>query len=428
MITRPTWRGGRRRALLALPVVALVAAGAWVGIARWRAAPPPTYTTTEAARGDVVQAVTASGTLSPVVQVQVGSQVSGRIAELLVDYNDRVTRGQVIARIDPQSFASDVAQAKARLTSARADLDKARAVAANAKTQHDRLAGLLATGAVARADVDAALADWRSADAQVVAARASINEASSAVGKADTSLGYTTIRSPIDGVVISRSVDLGQTVAASLSAPTLFVIAGDLREMELHTAVAESDVGQLTAGMKVEFTVDAFPAKTFKGTVKQVRYEATTVSNVVTYDAVVAVRNDDLDLRPGMTANARFVIDERHDVLAVPTRALRYRPPGAQAWTKQRAEQRAARGAGDGARRPRGAGTAVWVLRNGAPVRVPVETGLSDGTKIEITSGGLSASDLVITADSTSASSTPAPTQQRGGGGGRQGGGPPRIF
>src|SRR5688500_2412564 len=274
------------RTLMTVAVLAGVAVGTWVGVSYWRQAAPTTYTTSETRRGDVVSAATASGTLAPVVQVDVGSQVSGRVTELLVDYNDTVAAGQVIARIDPQQFESAVAQAKARLGSARADLTRTQAVVANAKAQHARVAGLIKDGAVAQAEVDAALADWKSAESQVVSARAGITEAQAALDQARTNLAYTTITSPIDGIVIARSVDVGQTVAASLSAPVLFVIAGDLRQMEVHTSVAESDVGQLVEGMKVEFSVDAFPEKTFTGTVKQVRFEATSVSNVVTYDAV----------------------------------------------------------------------------------------------------------------------------------------------
>ena len=407
-----------RRALIAVPVCAALAVAAGYAIDRWREPAPTTYTTTEIGRGEVVQAITASGTLSPVVQIQVGSQVSGRVAALFADYNDQVTKGQVIARIEPDLFESAVAQAKARLTSAEADLQRARAVAANAKAQHARVAGLLEHGAVAAAEVDAADAERRSADANVTAARARVTEAKGAVEQAQANLAYTTIRSPIDGIVIARSVDVGQTVAASLSAPTLFVIAGDLREMEVHTTVAESDVGQLSPGMKVEFSVDAFPEKTFTGAVKQVRFEATNVSNVVTYDAVVSVRNDALELRPGMTANATFVIEAREHVLVAPSKALRYRPANAARPARPEGATRAAQARGEGRRR----GAAVWVLRDGAPVRVAVETGLSDGTTIEITGGELREGDLVITADSAQAAgATPAPATNR-----RRGS--PRVF
>jgi HlyD family secretion protein len=436
---------GLRRALVALASVSVVGAAAWYGVTRWTAEDPPTYATTEVRRGDVVQAVTASGTLSPVVQVDVGSQVSGRVKELFADYNDEVEKGQVIARIDPQVFESEVAQAQARLASARADLSRLEAMAANARAQYDRVAGLVASGAVARADVETAAADRNSAVAQVTGARAKITEAQGAVEQARLNLAYTTITAPIDGVVISRSVDVGQTVAASLSAPVLFVIAGDLRQMEVHTTVAESDVGQLKTGMNVEFTVDAFPDKTFSGAVKQVRFEAQTVSNVVTYDAVVAVENASLELRPGMTANATFVIAKSSDVLVAPSKALRFRPASAPVPVRAAAkpvETAAAPEAKPDAtaaaptdpaaptlRRGGRGGSAVWVLRAGQPVRVAVETGLSDGTSVEIKSGELKEGDLVITgSDAAAAAAPPAAGGQRGNRSGGTRGGPPRVF
>jgi HlyD family secretion protein len=402
-----------RRAAVLLASVAAIAGAGWFAYDHFTEEPAPTYTTTAAAKGDVIQSVTASGTLSPVVQVEVGSQISGRVSALLADYNDEVKKGQVIARIDPQVIESEVSQAQARLRSARADLVRLQAMAANSKAQYDRLAGLVASGAIARADVEAALADSRAADAQVLAARAKVTEAEGAVVQTRANLAYTTITAPIDGIVISRSVDVGQTVAASLSAPVLFVIAGDLRQMEVHTTVAESDVGQLTQGMPVRFTVDAFPDKTFTGKVKQVRFEAQTVSNVVTYDAVVGVENAELELRPGMTANATFVIAERKDVLTVPSKALRFRPAGAAA---PQVAKRPAGAKPDGARARRG--SAVWVLRNSVPTRVAVETGLTDGTSVEVTGGELREGDLVITASGDGSGAAPAApaTQQRGGG------------
>ena len=427
-ITPAVRRPRLRRALIGAVALAGLAAGGWLAYGHLTEEAPVTFTTSEASRGDVVTAVTASGTLSPVIQVDVGSQVSGRLAEVLVDYNDHVEAGQVIARLDPEVFESAVSQAQARLGSAKAELTRARAVARNATAQHTRTVGLVEVGVVAAADVDTALADARSAESQVIAAKAKVTEAEAALEQARTSLAQATITSPIDGIVISRSVDPGQTVAASLSAPILFVIAGDLRDMEVHTSVAESDVGQLRPGMAVEFSVDAFPEKTFTGTVKQVRYEAQNVSNVISYDAVVSVRNEELLLRPGMTANATFVIAERAGVLTVPSKALRYQLPRALRPRREGGDddkvpastERGRRG-GRGTR-----GDAVWVLRDGAPLRVRVETGLSDGTVTEITGGELAEGDLVITADST-VKAAPASGQNQGGGrGGRGGRGGPR--
>lgn len=405
------------RRVLPLAVLVAAALGGWLIWRQLRDGPAPTtYTTVEVTQGDVTQSVTASGTLSPVVTVEVGSQTSGRIKELLVDYNDRVTKGQVIARLDPQLNEGAVAQARARLASARADLTRAEATLTNARQSYTRAVALEQGGTASRADVEAALAARRTAEASVTAAKAGITEARASVENAEANLAYTTITSPIDGVVISRSVDVGQTVAASLQAPVLFVIAEDLRKMEVHTSVAESDVGQLAAGMKVEFTVDAYPQDTFTGVVRQVRYEATTVSNVVTYDAVVEVANDALKLRPGMTANVTFVIAEARDVRTVPSKALRYRPASAR---RPATKTRNGGGGAGGDAPARRRAEAVWVLRDGAPARVEVTTGLSDGTTTAITGGELHAGDVVITGDSTQ-----APSGNGGGAANRRTGGP----
>lgn len=413
---RRPWR--KRVIGLALLVGACIAA--WQIAARWqRPDTAPAYTLAEVARGDIRSQVTASGTLDPLVQVDVGSQVSGRIKELHADFNDQVTKGQLLAVIDPEIFASDVTQARARQMAARAALTRAEAQAADARAQHQRVATLDQSGTVARAEVDTAATSVRVADAAVVSARADVTLAHAALEQAQTNLTYTKITSPIDGVVVSRDVDVGQTVAASLSAPTLFVIAGDLRQMEVHTNVAESDVGQVTPGQRVEFTVDAYPDQTFGGTVRQVRYAAQTVSNVVTYDAVVAVENQDLKLRPGMTANVSFVVDERRDVLTVPSAALRYRPANANASADAPHKR------------------TIWALRAGQPVAVPVRTGLSDGSATEIVEGELRPGDSIILGDgSAPAAATDPSGQTRPGGNGRNGGNrrnggprqPPRIL
>ncbi|HLU68600.1 MAG TPA: efflux RND transporter periplasmic adaptor subunit [Kofleriaceae bacterium] len=285
------------------------------------------YATAPVTRGRIASQVTATGTLSPLVTVQVGSQVSGRIQELHADFNSEVKKGQVIAKIDPQIFQAEVARARANLTAASASVARAQAEARDAKQTWERTSSLASRGIVASAEADSARASYDAASAQVSAARAALSQARAAVEQAETNLAYTTIVSPIDGVVISRDVVVGQTVAASLQAPTLFTIAEDLAKMEVHTSVAESDVGSLAPGMPVEFTVDAYPSERFRGTVKQVRYSPTTVSNVVTYDAVVAVDNPELKLRPGMTADVTFLTEEREDALSVPNAALRFRPP-----------------------------------------------------------------------------------------------------
>jgi HlyD family secretion protein len=429
-----------RKRVIVLALLAGAGIAAWQIAVRWeREDTAPAYTLAEVTRGDIRSQVTASGTLNPLVQVQVGSQVSGRVKELHADFNDPVKKGQLIALIDPELFESDVTQARARQTAARAALARAEAQAADARAQHQRFAALDRSGTVARAEVETAATNVRVADAAVISARAEVTLARAAVEQAEANLTYTKITSPIDGVVVSRNVDVGQTVAASLSAPTLFVIAGDLRQMEVHTNVAESDVGQITPGQKVEFTVDAYPARTFAGAVRQVRYAAQTVSNVVTYDAVVAVENPDLELRPGMTANVSFIVAERRDVLTVPTAALRYRPASASANPDGPRERPAGEAAhANGSRGPAGEAAhgdgprrrTVWALRNGQPVAVRVRTGLSDGSITEIVEGELSPGESIIVGDgSTPAAADPAGQARPGGnrqGGGRRG--PPRIL
>jgi HlyD family secretion protein len=369
------------------------------------------YQTVVAERTSLSSQVTASGTLSPLVTVQVGSQVSGRILELKADFNSRVEKGQVVAKIDPQLFQTEVAKARANHNSARAQVTRAEAELAQAHRNHDRTTSLAQQQLVAKADVDASLAALETAKAQVSAARAMMSQAKAAVEQATTNLALTTIVSPISGIVISRNVDVGQTVAASLQAPTLFTIAEDLAKMEVHTSVAESDVGRLSAGMPVEFTVDAHPSDRFRATVKEVRYSPQTVQNVVTYDAVVAVDNADLKLRPGMTADVTFLIERRDSAIAVPNAALRFRPPqevldqiGWKPPAERRAEQRAPAAAGaeragggekseksersDKGRRERASRRLVWKLgKDGVPAPATIEIGISDGRMTEVVSG-----------------------------------------
>ena len=294
-----------------LLVVALIAGGVWW----WRdsqqadaAAEAPTYETEAIARGALTVKVSATGTVSPRVLVAVGSQVSGRIAELLVDFNDPVTKGQVMARIDRTLFENELQRAEANLAAARAGAKRAKAEQSFAQRQYARLAPLVERGVVAAVEADRARQDLKLSEVAIESADASVGIAKAAVALAKTNLELTTIVAPTDGIVISRDVDVGQTVAASLSAPQLFTVAQDLATMEVHTHVAESDVGRLREGQQVEFLVDAFTFRTFRGTVKSVRFAPQVVQNVVTYDAVVAVDNADLSLRPGMTADVSFIV------------------------------------------------------------------------------------------------------------------------
>jgi HlyD family secretion protein len=380
--------------LMAVATLSLAGAGAWY----WRSRGdgdglPSPFRTVTVDRGPIVARVTATGTLSAIVTVQVGSQVSGRIARLFVDFNAAVTKGQVIATIDPQLFEAAVEQARANLMAADGNLARARAQAADAARQAARAQQLATRQLVAAAERDTAEATAEAASAGVRAAEGTQAQARAALNQARINLAYTTIVSPTDGVVISRNVDVGQTVAASLQAPTLFVIAEDLRQMQVDTNVAEADVGRLQAGMPAVFTVDAYPSDRFRGTVRQIRNAPQTVQNVVTYDAVIDVANPALKLKPGMTANVTFVYADRAQALRVPNAALRFRPP---------ADTLPLAGAGAG--RPRGdaellapiARRELWVLRGGQPRRVAVETGVTDGRTTEVLSGELAVGDEVI--------------------------------
>ncbi len=379
------------RWLVAGVVAISAAAGMKVLSARKPAA--PRFVTVTVERGRLVARVTATGTLSALVTVQVGSQVSGRISALHVDYNSPVKKGQLIAEIDPELFKASVAQARANVVAAEGNLAKAKAQAVDAGRQLERSRALFGRQLVAQADLDTAQSNADGAQASVQAAEGSVAQARAALNQAQVNLDYTRIVSPTDGVVISRSVDVGQTVAASLQAPTLFVIAEDLAKMQVDTSVAEADVGRLDAGMAATFTVDAYPGQVFRGTVRQVRNAPQTVQNVVTYDVVLDAPNPRQLLKPGMTATARIVVAARQDVLRVPDQALRYNPGGVTARAKA-----AGRGAGQ-----------VWVLRNGAPVRVPVKTGLDDDNFTEVVAGTLKPGEQVIVAEQAGGGHSTAP-------------------
>ncbi len=451
-------RPSKRQVISIIAGLAVLAGGVW-GYRAYRARGEATieYQIATVARSDLAAQVTSSGTLSPLVTVEVGSQVSGRIQALHADFNSRVTKGQVIARIDPQLINSDVTRARANMTVARAAVTRAEAERNQARRNHERTSALASKALVAQADADTALATFQASEAQVSSARASVAQARAALEQAETNLAYTTIVSPIDGIVISRDVNVGQTVAASLQAPKLFTIAEDLAKMEVHTSVAESDVGRLSQGMDVEFTVDAHPSDRFRGTVKEVRYSPQTVQNVVTYDAVVAVDNADLKLCSGMTADVTFLIEKRDDALVVPNAALRFRPPpevltqigwkapeGAAGSQPAGNGERAARAGGprseilsgaadrggEGRRARGGADRAnrrlVWKMgANGLPEPAPVQIGISDGRQTEIVKG-LAEGDRIITGIA-GAQAAPAEQNQQGGGN-RGGGGRMRSF
>jgi HlyD family secretion protein len=367
------------------------------------------YQTATITRGPITQAVTATGTLNPVVNVQVGSQVSGNIAKLFVDFNSEVKAGQVVAQIDPALFQATVTQAEGDLANAQAALELARV---NAKRTQE----LFAKKTSSQADVDQAVATLHQSEANVKIKQGALD-------KANADLEHCTITSPIDGVVISRSVDVGQTVAASLQAPVIFAIANDLTKMQIDTNVAEADVGVVKIDQNVDFTVDAFPMETFHGKVVQVRNAPITVQNVVTYDTVIGVSNPELKLKPGMTANVSIIVAHKDDVLQIKNAALRYRPPDATpVETRKTVTSRAGRPAtGRGGGVQQGAQRTVYVLPSGVSRPEPrqIKTGISDGIVTEVVEG-LKEGDRVVTAELASPTAAPSPPANPFGGGPRR--------
>src|SRR5213596_993395 len=352
------------------------------------------YQTATVTRGAITQAVTATGTLNPVVNVQVGSQVSGNIAKLFVDFNSQVKAGQVVAQIDPALFQATVTQAEGDLASTQAALELARV---NAK----RTQQLFARKTSSQADLDQAMANLHQAEVNVKIKQGALDKA-----KAD--LDHCTITSPIDGIVISRNVDVGQTVAASLQAPVIFQIANDLTKMQIDANVAEADVGVLEVGQDVDFTVDAFPMRTFRGKVVQVRNAPITVQNVVTYDTVIGMSNADLKLKPGMTANVSIIVAQKDNVLQIKNAALRYRPAEATSGEVRERSPAPAGGRGGAGREQRTSERTVYVLSSVRPQPVQIKTGISDGVVTEVIEG-LKEGDRVITAE-LAAKSQPAST------------------
>jgi HlyD family secretion protein len=319
----------RRRLVIAGVAVLLVAAAVY-WFARTRQEPVK-YVTAAADRGDVSEVVGATGTLQAVLTVQVGSQVSGTIQEMYVDFNSRVEKNQVIARLDPSLFEARLGQAKANLAAARANADRARTTLEDARLKNERAKQLSQEQLLPQSDLETAQTNFASAASQVKAADAAVTQAAASVKLAEVDLANTVIRAPISGVVISRSVDVGQTVAASLQAPTLFVIANDLSRMQVLASVDEADVGRIKPGQEVTFRVDSFPDRTFRGRVEQVRLQPTVAQNVVTYSAMISVDNPGQILMPGMTATVTVVSQAREDVVRVPAAALRFRPEGFEA-------------------------------------------------------------------------------------------------
>ncbi|MFO0605892.1 MAG: efflux RND transporter periplasmic adaptor subunit [Polyangiales bacterium] len=398
------------RVVAIVAVVVLVAVGVY--LRRRPAAKPIQYVTAAASVGDVQETVETSGTVQPMVQVQVGSQVSGRLARVLVDFNHHVHRGQVLAEIDPAPFRAAVAQARAQVLSGQAQLQRAQANERLTATSLRRAQELRTRDLNAPSDVDSARGAHEVALADVAVARASIASAQASLLRAETDLGNTRILAPIDGVVIQRSIDEGQTVAASFQAPVLFILAQDLTRMRIIANVDEADIARLREHLIAEARVDAFPGEVFRGEVTEVRYGSTTTSGVVTYPTVVVVENPALKLRPGMTATVTVTSQRHTGVLRVPNAALRYQPGAfsGDGGTPGATTTRRTVGA-DGVRH----GT-VHLLRNGRPTPVDVTVGIVDETLTEVTGAGLSAGVQVVTDE---IELTPANAAARGMPGGR---------
>lgn len=381
-----------------LIILGVLAAAAWFGYDYYTNRPPEVveYRTAPVTRSSVTNAVTATGELKALVLVQVGSQLSGTIATLGADFNDKVKAGAVLVTLDPATYQASLNQNEGELASAEAELQLAELNANRKKL-------LRAKELTAVADYDKVISDLASAEARVKIRRAYLK-------KAQIDLERCTIYAPIDGVVISRKVDVGQTVAASLNAPVLFEIAKDLTTMEIHANVAEADIGGVAEGQEVDFTVDAFPDRTFRGKVKQVRNAPTTVDNVVTYDTVIAADNQDLKLKPGMTANVSIILARQENVLAIPNSALRFKPESATPATGAAAApgegRRKREGGGGGGGRRDGGGNPparnIYVIdvpgtkSKAATLKpIPVKTGITDGARTEILEGLTEGQEIV---------------------------------
>jgi HlyD family secretion protein len=364
-----------------LLILVLAAAGGYYWYQRQQQpAPGANYRTAVVDVGDIVQTVSANGTLNPVTLVSVGTQVSGTVKTLYADYNQRVEKGQKLLELDDAIYAAQVHQSEASIRNVQATLDLARANEA-------RMQNLFNMEYVSRLELDQAIQARRSAEAQIAQAQAQL-------ARDRANLNYTVIRSPVSGVVVARQVDVGQTVAASFQTPELFKIAQDLSKMQIHSNFAEADVGQIRVGQLATFSVDAFPDRKFNAVVQQVRLDPTVESNVVTYDVVLEVDNPELILLPGMTSYVSITVAEQKDALRVPNAAFRYRPAEGDGETPP-------------ARRKEGPVRHVYVLRTGQPVAIPVAVGITDSRYTAVTSSELKAGDQVIVGDNAEAGKRP---------------------
>jgi len=350
------------------------------------------YVTKEITKGNITEYVEASGTIKPINTIAVGTQVSGTVAGIYVDYNSQVKKGQLLAELDPSLFQSNVDQSTAKLNNAQAAYSKAMANLEYKKNNYKRYEHLYEKNYVSRDDVELARSNYLTAQADVAAARAEMNASRATLNNNLTNLGYSKITSPVDGTVISRAVDVGQTVAASFNTPTLFEVAEDLTKMQIETSVSEADIGKIKVGQAAEYTLDGYPNKTFHGNVTQVRLASTTTNNVVTYTVIISVDNTDGFAIPGMSANVSIITGQVNDVLVVDNKALKFSPES----NKQKFDNQG-----------------IWLLKKGEPVRYDVELGLSDDNKTQIISDKIHEKDRVIISSATKGRKKPSQNMRR---------------
>lgn len=407
----PTPAKKTRYLLISLAVVVLLGGGIWIARARAAKNQSPTYTTEAVRRGDLGLTVTATGNLEPTNEVTVGSELSGTILEVYVDINDRVTKGQPLAKLDTTKVAQQAESSRAALKAAQASVAQAEATVketAATLTRQQELHRVSGGKLPSQSDLDAAEAAATRAQANLLSAQASVAQAEAQLRINENDLSKAIIKSPIDGIVLTRSVEPGQTVAASLNAPELFVLAENLEHMKLKVTVAEADIGRVTAGLKSSFTVDAWPNRAYRANVSRVAYGSTTTNNVVTYETDLEVTNDDLSLRPGMTATADIKVAEAKGVLLVPAAALRFDPTSATPATTTAKKsfvqsltpmpprrQGSTKGDANAEKLPIGTGR-LWVLHDGQPQAVSVKLGLTDGRYTEVSAEGLTEGAPVI--------------------------------
>ncbi len=338
------------------------------------------YITKKIEKGDITEKITATGTINPISTVNIGTQVSGSISEILVDYNTKVVKGQLLAQIDPALFEATVAQKQAALSIAKAQVDVVKNDIVYYKKHLDRIKKLNSSKYSADAELESAQRDYDNATVQLELREAEVKQAEAALQAAEIDLKYTKIVSPVDGIVVSKEVEVGQTVAASFQTPTLFNVAEDLTKMQIETSVVEADIAKVKEGQTVEFSVDSYPDEIFYGIVTQVRNEAITTSNVVTYEVIIEIDNKDLKLKPGMTANVEIITAEKLGVYLVPNKALRFYIEDEYGLTKRYKDK------------------GLWVLQDGVPMRISINVGVADDDRTEVSSDMLNENLNVILA------------------------------